>query len=187
MKMKSAILALLAISIIGTLAIAPSHASYIPAIFAHTDKPSYNPGDSSTLYITVRNEGTQAFTVENISITYPWFAYINNGWSGNVTTTGITQAIAGGQTYNTQYSFTVPSDGRISTFGGTINIKVGTDIGNGGTFYSGQASIAYTLPTYQPLSLSASALPIIEIVLLAVAVVMLFLVYMGISRLPKKQ
>ena len=184
--MKSTIFTLLVIGIISTLAIAPSHATFSPVVYAHTDKPSYNPGDSGTLYITVRNQGTQAFTVQNISITYPWFAFVTNHWDGNVTTTGIAQAIAANQQYNTQYSFTVPNDGRVGTFGGTIQIRVGTDI-NSGSYYSGQAPIAYTLPTYQPLSLTASALPIIEIILLAVAVVMLFLVYMGISRLPKKQ
>ena len=186
MKMKSPLLALLALSIISAIAIAPSHATFQPVVYAHTDKPAYNPGDSGTLYITVRNQGTQAFTVENISITYPWFAFITNHWDGNVTTTGIAQAIAQSQTYNTQYSFTVPNDGRVSLIGGTIQIRIGTDI-NGGSFTSGTASIGFTLPTYQPLSLTASALPIIEIVLLGVAVVMLALVWMSISKLQRKQ
>jgi hypothetical protein len=186
MKTKNPLLALLVLGIISAVAIAPSHATFSPVVYAHTDKSAYNPGDSGTLYITVRNQGTQAFTVENISITYPWFSYVNGAWNGNVTTTGITSAIAENQNYNTQYSFTVPTDGRISTFGGTIQIRVGTDIG-GGSYYSGSASIEYTLPTYQPLSLTDSALPIIEIALLGVAVVMLALVWLAISKLPKKQ
>ena len=185
MKMKSTILAMLALCIISALAIAPSHASFAPVIYARTDKSAYNPGDSGTLYITVRNQGTQAFTVKNISITYPWFSFVTDHFDGNVTTSGITQAVAGGQSYNTQYSFTVPTDGRVNFLSGSVSIKVGTDI-NSGTYYSGSAAMAFTLPTYQPLSLTSSTLSIIEIALLGVVVVMLALVYMGITRLLKK-
>jgi hypothetical protein len=188
MKMKSTLLALLVLGTISALTITPSHATLVGVIFARTDKPAYSPGDSGTLYITVRNEGTQAFTVENISIMYPWFAFVTNHWDGNVTTTGITQAIAGGQTYNTQYSFILPTDGRVSgPLGGTITIKVGTDIDSGSYLPTYTTTMGYTLPTYQPLSLATSALSIIEVALLGVAVVMLALVWLGISKLPKKQ
>src|SRR6266705_204689 len=132
MKMKSVPLTLLAISILAGIMLTPSHASFIVNTYARTDRASYVPGDSGTLLITIRNSGTQAFTVKNISITYPWKAFITDHWDGNFTTTGITQALAAGQTYNTQYTFTVPTDGRASNiFGGTISIQVGTDIGGG--------------------------------------------------------
>jgi hypothetical protein len=186
MKMKSIPLTLLAISILAGVMLAPTHASFAVNIYGRTDRASYVPGDTGTLLITVRNSGTQAFTVKNISITYPWKAFITDHWDGNFTTTGITQALAAGQTYNTQYTFTVPTDGRASNiFGGTISIVVGTDIA-GGSFDPGSATIAYALPTYQPLSLTSSVLPIIEIVLLGIAVVMLAMVSMGISKLSKK-
>jgi len=187
MKMKSIPMSLIAVSIISLAFIAPIHASYQPLIFARTDKPSYSPGDSGTLFITVRNQGTQAFTVKNLTVTYPWHAFITDHWDGNFTTTGITQAIASGQQYNTQYSFTVPTDGRASNiFGGTISISVGTDIGSDGTYYPGTAAIQYTVPTYQPVGLATSALPLVEIALLAVAVVMLALVFFSIRKLAKK-
>ena len=197
MKMKSTMLAMLVVSLFAAFAVIPSHAVTLPpAIYARTDKPSYAPGDSGTLYITVRNSGTQAITVQNVSVTYPWKAFITNHWDGNFSTTGITQPIAQGQTYNTQYTFTVPTDGRASnTYGGsnagTIIIGVGTDIGSStsttGTTYSTTTPIFYAIATYQPLALSTSVLPIVEIVLLGVAVVMLALVWMSISKLQKKQ
>ena len=187
MKMKSIPLTLLAISILAGIMLTPTHASFVINTYARTDRASYVPGDSGTLFITVRNSGTQAFTVKNISITYPWKAFITDHWDGN-TTNVITPvvALAAGQTYNTQYTFTIPTDGRASNiFGGTVSIQVGTDIA-GGSYDPGSATIAYALPTYQPISLASSLLPIIEIVLLGIAVVMLALVFMGIGKLSKK-
>ena len=195
MKIDSIPLMLVAISILTCIMLTPTHASYVVNVYARTDKASYVPGDTGTLFITVRNDGTQSFAVKNISITYPWKAFITDHWEGNFTTTGITQAIAQGQTYNTQYTFMVPADGRasVSLSGGTIStisIGVGTDVGasstSSGTTYSTNAPIFYAIATYQPLSLASSLLPIIEIVLLGIAVVMLALVFMGISKLSKK-
>jgi len=192
MKMKSIPLTVLAISILAGIMLTPTHASIGVNIYSRTDKASYVPGDTGTLFITVRNNGTQSFAVKNISITYPWKAFITDHWDGNFTTTGITQALAQGQTYNTQYTFTVPTDGRASVtlFGGSIDIAVGTDVGassnTAGTTYKTQAPIFYAIATYQPLSLTSSVLPIIEIILLGIAVVMLALVFMGINKIPKK-
>jgi len=192
MKIRSAPIILLAISILAGVMLTPTHATIAVNIYARTDKASYVPGDTGTLFITVRNDGTQSFAVKNISITYPWKAFITDHWEGNFTTTGITQALAQGQTYNTQYTFTVPTDGRASVtiFGGTISIGVGTDVGasssSSGTTYPTTAPIFYAIATYQPLSLTSSVLPIIEIVLLGIAVVMLALVFMGIRKLSKK-
>lgn len=192
MKMKSVPLTLLAISVLAGMMLTPTHASYVVNVYARTDKASYVPGDMGTLLITVRNDGTQSFAVKNISITYPWKAFITDHWDGNFTTTGITQPLAGGQSYNTQYTFTVPSDGRASVtlFGGTIMIGIGTDVGasssSSGTNYPATAPIFYAIATYQPLSLTNSVLPIIQIVLLGIAIVMLALVFMGIRKLSKK-
>src|SRR6266702_8206991 len=131
MKMKSVPLTLLAISILAGIMLTPSHASFIVNTYARTDRASYVPGDSGTLLITIRNSGTQAFTVKNISITYPWKAFITDHWDGNFTTTGINQAVGTpGGTWNTQYSFTVPTDGR-AYYGSSITLMIGTDITTG--------------------------------------------------------
>ncbi len=190
MKMKSITITLLAIGIFGLAAVTPGHAA-LPglAVYAHTDRASYSPGDTGTLFLTVRNQGTSAFTIKNVTVTYPWKAFITDHWEGNFTSTIALQALAAGQTYNNQYSFTVPNDGRAvnSVFGQTISISVGTsEPSPTGTYTSGGANIQYTVPTYQPLTLASSALPIVEIVLLGATVAMLALVFMGIRKLSKK-
>jgi hypothetical protein len=186
MKTKIASVTVLAIALAAILTSTPVHGSFIATVYAWTDKSSYIPGDSGTLYITVRNEGTQAFTVKNVTVNYPWMAYITNGWNGNFTDANINNAVAAGQNFNKQYSFTVPTDGRASLGGGFASISVGTDIGSNGSYQDGSARITMALPAYQPLSLSSSILPIITIVLLGIAVVMLALVWMGINKQAKK-
>jgi len=94
MKMKIAPIAVLAIAFVSAVMISPIHASYAPIVYAWTDKPSYLPGDAGVLHITVRNQGTQAFTVKNITVAYPWKSFIIDHWDGNFTTAGINQAIA---------------------------------------------------------------------------------------------
>ena len=190
MKMKSVTITLLAIAITGLATLTPTHAA-LPGlnVYARTDRPTYAPGDTGTLFITVRNQGTNAFTIKNITVTYPWKLFVTDHWDGNFTAVlSNVQALAAGQTYNTQYTFTVPSDGRASNiFGGTITIGIGTaEPSPQGTTSPGSASIQYSLATYQPLSLATSVLPIVEIVLLGIAVVMLALVFMGIGKLSKK-
>ncbi len=198
MKMKSAPLTVLAISILAMIMITPIHATYVPNVYARTDKSSYLPGDTGTLFITVRNTGTQSFAVKNISISYPWKAFVTDHWDGNTTTIlSPTPALAQNGIYNTQYTFTVPNDGRANTntfsingqnvaIGSVISVEVGTDIGTNGSFTDGSAFIAIASPSYQPLGLTTSILPIITIVLLGLAVVMLALVYLGIRKQAKK-
>ena len=192
MKMQIAPLTVLAISILAIIMVTPIHATFIPNIYARTDKSSYLPGDTGTLFLTVRNTGTQSFAVKNISITYPWKAFITDHWEGNTTTIpSPTPALAGTPsigTYNTQFSFTVPTDGRASFLlgGETILIHIGTDIGTQGSFIDGEAAISIAAATYQPLGLASSGLQIVSLVLLAIAVVMLALVYLGIRKQSKK-
>jgi hypothetical protein len=185
MKMKILPLTVAAIGILAITVIAPIHANYLAVAYGRTDRSSYLPGDSGTLFITVRNEGSQALTVKNITVDYPWMAFITDHWDGNFTATGINQALSQNQNYNTQYAFTIPSDGRAHS--GEISITVGTDIPNGPyQFLDAFALLSIAGATYQPISLTSAVLPIIEIVLLGIAVVMLALVWMGISKVPKK-
>jgi len=186
MKAKIASVTVLAIALATISTSTPAHASFVASIYAWTDKASYVPGDSGVLHITVRNQGTQAFTVKNITVDYPWMAYVTDHWDGNFTTANINNAVAAGQNYNTQYSFTVPSDGRATFVASDASIIVGTDIGSNGSFQDGAARITMALPAYQPLSLTSSILPIITIVLLGIAVFMLALVWMGITKQSKK-
>jgi hypothetical protein len=190
MKMRSAPIAVLALSVLATIMITPIHSatSYSYAVYGRTDKSSYIPGDSGILYLTIKNTGGGSFTVRNVTIEYPWKAFITDHWDGNFTTTGINQAVGTpGGIWNTQYSFTVPTDGR-AYYGSTIAIMIGTDIttGNQQGIYTTSSPIVIALAAYQPLSLATSILPIISIVLIAAAVVMLALVYIGIRKQSKK-
>src|SRR5256885_188037 len=88
MKMKSATITLVAIAIVGIATLTPTHAAPPPGfnLYARTDRPTYAPGDTGTLFITVRNQGTNAFTIKNITVTYPWKFFITDHWDGNFTT-----------------------------------------------------------------------------------------------------
>ena len=190
MKMKSAPIAVLALSVLAAIMITPIHSatSYSYTVYGRTDKSSYIPGDSGILYITIKNTGDGSFTVRNVTIAYPWKAFITDHWDGNLTTTGINQAVGTpGATWNTQYSFTVPTDGR-AYYGSTITLMIGTDIttGNQAGIYQTSSPIRIASAFYQPLDLATSILPIISIVLIAAAVVMLALVYMGLRKQSKK-
>jgi len=185
MKTQRIPLTILAIGILSIIMIAPIHANYQAVAYGRTDRSSYLPGDSGTLYITVQNEGSQALTVKNITVNYPWMAFITDHWDGNFTATGINQALSQNQNYNTQYAFTIPTDGRAHS--GSTSITVRTDVPNGPyQFLGASASISVAGASYLPLVLSSSILPVVSIVLLGIAVVMLAFVYMGITRLSKK-
>ena len=186
MKMRSAPLKVLAITILTAVMITPLHAAYNVAVYARTDKSSYLPGDSGNLIVTVKNLGTQSFTVKNVTVVLPWMAFITDHWDGNFTVTPINQPVGTpGGTFNAQYSFTVPNDGRGHS--GDAIVTIGTDIPNG-PFSTPQATafVQVAAATYEPFGLTTSLLPLISIVLLSVAIVMLALVYMGIRKQSKK-
>lgn len=195
MKMKSAPVTLVALSVLAIVVLMPIHSasSFSYDVYGRTDKSSYIPGDSGTLYITVKNTGTGTFTVHNITINYPWKAFVIDHWDGNATNNGINQPVGTpGGTWNSQYSFTVPTDGRAyyGNVGGisTISMIIGTDVTTGpqAGFFTATSPIAIALSAYQPLDLTTSLLPVVSIVLIAAAVVILALVYMGIRKQSKK-
>ncbi len=186
MKINSAPLTVLAITLLAGVMITPIHANYNVAVYARTDKPSYLPGDSGNLIVTVKNLGSQSFTVKNVTVVLPWTAFVTDHWDGNFTVTGINQPVGTpGGTFNAQYGFTVPTDGR--GHAGDATVIIGTDIPNG-PFSTPQANafVQVAGAAYEPFGLTTSLLPLISIVLLGVAVVMLALVYMGIRKQSKK-
>jgi len=99
-------------------------------IYAWTDKASYDPGESGTLTIVIRNDRKDAdLILYNITIKYPWFAYNGEKWEGNDTIIiGETLLKSGGVKTYTR-TFTVPTDGRIAsaTYGASIEIKAYVD------------------------------------------------------------
>src|SRR5881397_4396385 len=160
MKTKSIPLTVLAIGILSIIVISPIHANYQAIAYGRTDRSGYLPGDSGTLYITVRNEGSQALTVKNVTVDYPWMAFVTDHWDGNFTTLNVNQPVGTpGGTWNTQYSFTVPTDSRVYQNGEQASITIGTDIPNRPQgLYQTSATIVIAGATYQPLSFTTSIL-----------------------------
>lgn len=169
-------IALLMVSIAGS-----AYAQPDPEFYIRTNKASYTPGDTGQLLITIRNEGDQAFTVRNITVNFPWMSFIIDHWEGNVTVSGINQAIAGGAAYNTQQSFTVPADGRAyQSSSGTV--RVGTDMGTNGLYRSSSFRIQMSAPTYTPFEVSTSLFSIILIGIMGIATVLLFTLNQAFRR-----
>lgn len=80
------------------------------------DKASYYPGDSGTVSVDIKDTLSINIVIYNITIIFPWRAYINGQWDGNKTIypngqTG--QAVQSGAWLPTvKISFTTPSDSR---------------------------------------------------------------------------
>ncbi len=189
MKMKTTPLALLVIGLMTIVVVTPIHATYSIATYVRADKSSYLPGDSGTLFVTVKNLiPSQSFTVRNITVNYPWMAFITDHWDGNFTVTGINAPVGTpGGMWNAQYGFTVPTDGRAYQNGGLVGIHIGTDIPppNENAIINTSANIVVAIASYQPVGL-ANLVPIVSLILLAAAVVMLVLVFFGLRRMSKK-
>ncbi len=151
------------------------------------DRPAYLPGDGGTLFITIRNQGTQAFTVKNLTVTFSWLSYLGDHWDGNYTINNINKALATAQSYNTQQGFTVPNDGRTVFPAASVSVTAGTDIGgDGGRYASSSADISIAAASYQPLGFITSILPLVTIGLLAVIAVVMTFVLVAIRKMAKK-
>jgi hypothetical protein len=187
MKTRKIKLAILSIIFISAIILSPAHASFSSAVYAWTDKASYLPGDSGTLYVSVLNNGTVDFSVKNVSIAFPWKAYLVNHWDGNLSDTAINQDLGQGQAFNAQYSFTVPTDGRVNILTGVVGVGikviVGINIAGGPLEKTAPISIA---PATYPLGLATYVLPMVTVVILGVAVVLLTLIYMDLRKQAKK-
>jgi len=81
-------------------------------VYAWVDKLQYAPGDSGTLYITIRNDMADEVYVYNITITYPWHAYVKDAWEGNATIEVKKAIDRDGGVLSEESAFTVPEDGR---------------------------------------------------------------------------
>jgi hypothetical protein len=91
------------------------------------DKLQYAPGDSGTLYITIRNDLTTEVYIYNITIEYPWHAYVEDHWEGNDTIEVKTAIERDGGVINKESKFEVPKDGKAITGDTPIVVVVWTD------------------------------------------------------------
>jgi len=96
-------------------------------VYAWVDKLQYLPGDSGTLHVTIRNDlGDEAY-VYNITIIYPWHAYVIDHWEGNGTieVKGVVERDGG--VLNKEFKFEVPKDGKALFASDEIDVVVYTD------------------------------------------------------------
>lgn len=205
---KTAIATALVIAILATTG-QSAHAQF--NLYAKTDRASYVSGDSGTLMITIVNTGSGPLQLNNITVYFPWAGYDSNGnWQGN-TTSSSTQLIAAPSSGNPQpkytlpgIQFTIPSwfgyGQSLSSFGscpGSPNNRYGAYVscilvGSAGNRYEGVslsaagAAISLAIPTYTPISLVSEAIPIATLVVLAIATVLLGLLWTSSRRTAKK-
>src|SRR5712692_1112435 len=113
--------AYVALPLLIALALIPSVASVSSGCFADfdrfycsawTDKPLYSPSDAGKLTIDLKNINNYTIRINNLTITFPWAAYVNNQWDGNSTITLNTNVTRNLWMPEQTVSFTVPSDGR---------------------------------------------------------------------------
>lgn len=108
------------------LALIPSSFAAIPSceLFycrGFTDKPYYSTGDTGKLSIDLKNQFGYTIRLNNLSVTFPWAAYVSGQWDGN-STIPLNMNLTSNQWMPEQIvPFTVPSDGRFpaSAFGGS--------------------------------------------------------------------
>ena len=177
-------------------------------IYAKQDRASYVTGDSGTMTITIVNTGSQPLQLNNITVFWPWAGFGPDGkWQGNQTSTYSGQFLAapGGtssSTFTTTFQFTIPSwwgYGQSSPYGcpgsprttkvqASNCIIVGT-AGNpydGASFSAAGMAISMAIPTYTPISLVSEAIPIATLAVLAIATVLLGLLWTSSRRMTKK-
>jgi hypothetical protein len=122
-----------ALPLLLALALIPSVASVSSGCFAdfdrfyctaYTDKPFYSPGDTGKLTIDLKNLNNYTIRINNLTITFPWAAYVNGQWDGNTTIAPNANITHNSWMQEQNVPFTVPSDGRFpsSVFGSTGTI-----------------------------------------------------------------
>ncbi len=187
---------LIALGLIPSVASAPSGCSTeFDRLYctAWTDKPFYSPGDTGKLTIDLKNVNNYTIRIDNLTITFPWAAYVNGQWDGNSTIAVNTNVTNYQWMPEKTVSFTVPSNGRFpsSLFGsgGSVLFKY-TSFCTSACTQNGRYESTYTQFSMFPNSFLISTgwtdisnyLLFTDILLATLAV--LFLVYILWSR-PK--
>ena len=202
MKMKIRNSAIIAAALIAVLAFAtPVHAQ---TVSTRTDRASYVPGDSGTLFVTIVNESpTDTVEIRNITIYYPWAGFVDNKWQGNESLNlspvePLSTSSGGKNIYNRQFTFTVPS-----WFGGEFAkdcprdspryglyvacIMLGTNKNSLQYMDIDLPAIPIAVGVYTPPSLVALAIPVVTLAVLVVATAFLALNWMAVRGLQAQK
>ena len=136
--MRKKIMAMLGVMAFLTMLYAQSVAAQNVTVHAWTDRRQYEPGESGTLYITVRNDLQDTdLIIKNISIMYfPWHAYVKDHWEGNESFTDINEICEmKGGVYYKETTFTVPTGGRGVSADARITVMVDKPAYNPSSLY----------------------------------------------------
>jgi len=172
-------LALILFSITTTASNA-QHVSKDVHVFAWTDKAYYRPGEEGTLTIVVVNKHpSNDYTIKNITIIYPWWpSYIDGKWIGNDTITEdvddrLPYPLSVGKEYKIEWSFKVPSDGRVKS--GTIEVIINAKFGGTELQFKAYPSLSVdpTLPLRMENLDKIMILLIVQEIIIIVSVVIL--------------
>jgi len=128
MKYLAIMITTMTISAMFLTSLASAQVSPTVNVYAWTDKTYYDPGEKGVLKIVIRNDRTdEDLILQNITITYPWFAYTGEKWEGNDTITATPPPVITkkGGIYTKSVEFTIPTDGRATS--GDIKIVVAVD------------------------------------------------------------
>ena len=195
-----------AIALIALMSLGPSvHAQQLTG---RTDRASYVPGDSGTLFVSVvNNSPTSTLEIRNLTIYFPWAQLVDGKWpsGANVTVNLSPWVILGSQgsgnnVYSYSTSFTIPGwfSGSIFGGGGFCPSSPSTRYGSysgciivGKTaappsYEGGGFGVTMAFATYTPTSLVSLWLPIATLVVLVVATAFLGLAWTSLRSAAKK-
>jgi len=148
-------------------------------IYAWTDRVQYNPGETGTLYITVRNDLPDTdVIIKNISIVYiPWHAYVEDHWEGNESFTDINEICEmKGGVYYKEVTFTVPTGGRGVSAIATITVTLDKPDHNPSPYPVGIDVVGLPVPTtIEDMDLWMTSLTLAMVVCAIILAIVIFL------------
>ena len=157
-------------------------------VHAWTDRVQYKPGETVTLYITVRNDLPDTdLIIKNISIVYvPWHAYVEDHWEGNESFTDLNEICEmKGGVYYKKTTFTVPTGGRGVSAVASITVTLDKPEHNPGTKYVGIDVVGPPLPmTIEDMDLWMTSLTVAVVVCTIVLAIVVFLATRR-TRIPR--
>ncbi len=204
MKVKTATSVIVALLV---LAVAIAQPVQAQSVSTRTDRPSYVPGDSGTLIVTIVNENpTDTLEIRNITVYFPWAQLVDGKWPSGANATVpyspwklLGSSASGNNVLTEQISFSIPSwygGGGGSDCPGSNGPRYGlyTDciiVGTTGNppryTVERDTNIVMALPTYTPPSLVSLAIPIATLIVLVIATAFLAMTWSGIRRLEAKK
>jgi hypothetical protein len=157
-------------------------------IHAWTDKVQYKPGETGTLYITVRNDLPDVdVIIKNISIVYvPWHAYVKDHWEGNQSFTDINEICQmNGGVYYKEVTFTVPTGGRGVSATARITVTLDKPAYNPSTYYVQINVVGQPYPmTIEDMNMWMTSLTVAMVICTIILAIVIFLSTRG-ARTPR--